>query len=183
MRGPSDKRMQAVGLSLGAALMLASCAAPPSSGPLTGPGLTSIDGANVAFASFQNSAFPYHGLIPNYQETGKTRPFLDVNDNGRLGHSSPRGGLLWEDQTYNDRTVLLAAPQSFDPVRPADIIVFFHGNSATLERDVVARQQIVRQLANSGLNAVLVAPQLAVDAPDFERRQVLVAGRLLRLPQ
>ena len=46
------------------------------------------------------------------------------------------------------------------------IIVFFHGNKATLSRDVIARQQIVRQLANSGLNAVLVAPQLAVDAQD-----------------
>jgi hypothetical protein len=46
------------------------------------------------------------------------------------------------------------------------IIVYFHGNMATLSRDVVARQQIVRQLADSGLNAVLVAPQLAVDAQD-----------------
>ena len=60
----------------------------------------------------------------------------------------------------------LAAPQSFDPARPGVIIVFFHGNMATLSRDVVARQQIVRQLTDSGLNAVLVAPQLAVDALD-----------------
>ena len=147
------------------------------------PGLTSIDGANVELASFQNSAFPYHGLIPNYQESGKTRPFLDVDDNGRLGHSSPRGGIHWEDQTYSDRSVLLAAPQSFDPARPGVIIVFFHGNNATLSRDVIARQQIVRQLADSGLNAVLVAPQLAVDAQDFERRTVLVAGRLRRFPE
>ncbi|MBV9286406.1 MAG: alpha/beta hydrolase [Hyphomicrobiales bacterium] len=155
-------------LSLGAGLMLASCAAPPLPQSAGGPhmGLTSIDGANVALASFQNSAFPYHGLIPNYQETGQAKPFLDVNDNGRLGHTSPRGGLLWEDQTYNDRTVLLAAPQNFNPSRPGVIVVYFHGNSATLERDVIARQQIVRQLADSGLNGVLVAPQLAVDAPD-----------------
>jgi hypothetical protein len=153
---------------LGAALLLASCAAPPGAPPPGGKaqGMTSIDGANVEYAAFQNSAFPYRGLIPNDQETGKTRPFLDVDDNGRLGHSSPRGGLLWEDQTYNDRTVLLAAPQSFDPRRPGVIVVFFHGNMATLERDVVARQQIVRQLADSGLNGVLIAPQLAVDAPD-----------------
>ena len=105
-------------------------------------------------------------MIPNYQETGKTRPFIDVDDNGRLGHSSPRGGIHWEDQTYSDRSVLLAAPQSFDPAKAGVIIVFFHGNNATLSRDVIARQQIVRQLADSGLNAVLVAPQLAVDAQD-----------------
>ncbi len=169
MRGPFLMRTPSAGLSLGAALFLASCAAPPTAPPpaLGGkPQATSIDGANVEFAAFQNSAFPYHGLIPNYQETGKTRPFLDVDDNGRLGHSSPRGGLLWEDQTYNDRTVLLAAPQSFDPAHGGVIVVFFHGNNATLERDVVARQQIVRQLADSGVNGVLVAPQLALDAPN-----------------
>ncbi len=166
MRGPFLLRTPSAGLSLSAALVLASCAAPPT-GPGGKPqGVTSIDGANVEYAAFHNSAFPYRGLIPNYQETGKTRPFLDVDDNGRLGHSSPRGGLLWEDQTYNDRTVLLAAPQSFDPGRPGVLIVFFHGNMATLERDVVARQQIVRQLADSGLNGVLIAPQLAVDAPN-----------------
>ena len=94
MRDPSLVRTRSAGLGFGAALMLASCAAPPPpSGPGPKPqgGITSIDGANVALASFQNSAFPYHGLIPNYQETGKTRPFLDVDDNGRLGHSSPRG--------------------------------------------------------------------------------------------
>src|SRR5574337_290386 len=168
-----DRRLSqapAVGLGLGAALMLASCAGPqpPVAGGGAGAkaGLTQIDGANVELASFRNSAFPYHGLIPNYQETGKTKPFLDVDDNGRLAHSSPRGGLLWEDQTYNSRLVLLAAPDNFDPSRPGVIVVFFHGNQATLERDVVARQQIVRQLADSGLNAVLIAPQLAVDAPD-----------------
>ena len=167
-----DRRLlpaPAAGLGLGTALMLASCAGPPpsvSGGKGAAPGLTQIDGANVELASFQNSAFPYRGLIPNYQETGKSRPFLDVDENGRLGHSSPRGGLLWEDQTYSDRTVLLAAPQNFDPQKPGVIVVFFHGNNATLQRDVVARQQIVRQLADSGLNAVLVAPQLAVDAPD-----------------
>ena len=168
MRGPFLLRTPSAGFGLSAALLLASCANPPTAPPPGGKpqGVSSVDGANVAYASFQNSAFPYHGLIPNYQETGKSRPFLDVDDNGRLGHSSPRGGLLWEDQTYNDRTVLLAAPQSFDPRRPGVVIVFFHGNMATLERDVVARQQIVRQLAESGLNGVLVAPQLALDAPD-----------------
>ena len=170
MRGPFLLRTPSVGLGLSGALFLASCAAPPT-GPPPAPGgkpqgVASVDGAKVEFAAFQNSAFPYRGLIPNYQETGRTRPFFDVDDNGRLGHSSPRGGLLWEDETYNDRTVLLAAPQNFDPGRPGVIIVFFHGNMATLERDVVARQQIVRQLADSGLNGVLVAPQLALDAPN-----------------
>src|ERR1700684_2600623 len=167
MQGRLSRRTQWAGSALGAALLMAGCAGPRvQQSQSSGAGLESIDGATVSLASFENSAFPYHGLIPNYQDTGKTRPFLDVDDNGRLGHSSPRGGIHWEDQTYSDRSVLLAAPQSFDPSRPGVIIVFFHGNMATLSRDVIARQQIVRQLADSGLNAVLVAPQLAVDAQD-----------------
>jgi len=166
MRGRMLGRTPFMGLALGAALLIAGCAGPAvQTGQLSKAGLTTIDGANVELASFQNSAFPYHGLIPNYEDTGKSRPFLDVDDNGRLGHTG-RGGVHWEDQTYSDRSVLLAAPQSFDPAKPGVIIVFFHGNNATLSRDVIARQQIVRQLADSGLNAVLVAPQLAVDAPD-----------------
>src|SRR5208337_3075499 len=119
MRGPFLLRTPSAALSLSAALFLASCAAPPTVPPGGKPpqGVSSVDGANVEYAAFHNSAFPYRGVIPNYQETGKTRPF-------------------------------------------------FHGNMATLQRDVVARQQIVRQLAESGLNGVLVAPQLALDAPD-----------------
>ena len=81
-----------VGLALGAALLMAGCAGPTvQTGQPSKAGLTSIDGATVSLAAFENSAFPYHGMIPNYQETGKTRPFLDVDENGRLGHSSPRG--------------------------------------------------------------------------------------------
>jgi hypothetical protein len=167
MRGRILGQTPSAGLAVGAVLLMAGCAGPTvQQGQPTKAGLNSIDGANVELASFENSAFPYHGMIPNYEETGKTRPFLDVDDNGRLGHSSPRGGIHWEDQTYSDRSVLLAAPQSFDPAKPGVIIVFFHGNMATLSRDVIARQQIVRQLSDSGLNAVLVAPQLAVDALD-----------------
>jgi len=133
----------------------------------------SAQGANVAMPEFQNSAFPYHGGLPD-----KDQAFLDVNANGRLGHTSPRGGVYWEDQTYNDRHVLLAAPPDFDPHRPGALIVFFHGNEATLARDVLDRQQAPRQLAQSGLNGVLIAPQLAVDALDSSAGRFWQAGAL-----
>ena len=110
---------------------------------------------------FAASAFPYDGEIPDQQ-----KPFLDVTQDGRRGHTSPRGGILWADQTYSDRSALLYVPGGFDPRRPAMIVVYFHGNQATLDRDVHWRQQVPQQLRASGLNAVLVAPQLAVDALD-----------------
>jgi hypothetical protein len=45
-------------------------------------------------------------------------------------------------------------------------VLYLHGQGATLERDVQARQGIPRQVADSGQNVALVAPQLAFDAPD-----------------
>ena len=151
---------------MGAALLMAGCA-----GPTVQPGRVvkrqpaSVDGATVSLAAFENSGFPYHGMIPILRKRGRRgRSWTSMRMAGSA--SRPTGGIHWEDQTYSDRSVLLAAPRSFDPAKGGVIIVFFHGNNATLSRDVIARQQIVRQLANSGLNAVLVAPQLAVDAQD-----------------
>ena len=117
--------------------------------------------AKTALVAFTSSPFPYGGVIPEKQV-----PFLDAVDGNRRGHTSGRAGVYWEDETYRDRSVLLSFPTSFDLRKPAVIVVFFHGNQATLARDVMARQQVVDQLAASGLNAVLVAPQFAYDAID-----------------
>jgi hypothetical protein len=149
-----------------AALTLAGCAGGANAmrdgvAPTTGPGFTQTGGVNVAYAEFQNSAFPYRGAVPD-----QDRPFLDVNDNGRLGHASPRGGVYWEDQTYSDRHVMIAAAPEFDARRGGDLVLYFHGNQAMLARDVFDRQQAPQQLAQSGLNGVMVAPQMAVDALD-----------------
>ena len=116
--------------------------------------------AKTTLVEFDNSAFPYRGDIPE-----KNLPFLDAADGDRRGHTAPRGGVYW-DETYSDRRVLLSIPKGFDPKKPALIVLYFHGNLAKLARDVRDRQQVPRQVAESGLNAVLVAPQLAVDALD-----------------
>ncbi len=158
-------------LALG--LLLAGCAGTPQlpsevtdAPPNAPPKFATVQGAQIALAGFKNSAFPYRGTALNSEHPEKEKPFLDVNDNGRLAHSSPRGGTLYEDATYSDRRVLLAASVAFDPHRGGALVVFFHGNQATLARDVVERQQVVRQLSDSDLNGVLLAPQLAVDALD-----------------
>lgn len=127
--------------------------------------------SKTTFVPFETSPFPYRGVIP-----GEDKAFLDVNLDGRLGHTSPRGGVYWEDQTYSDRRVLLSIPRGFDFDRPALIVLFFHGNQARLDRDVIQRQHVPRQLAESGLNAVLVAPQFAVDALDSSAGHFWDAG-------
>lgn len=109
---------------------------------------------------FEHAAFPYDGEIPDQR-----KPFLDAVKDGRRGHTAPRFGVYPEDPTYTDRRVLLSIPP-LDWSAPVTLVVFFHGNRARLARDVVERQGIPRQLRASRANAVLVAPQLAVDALD-----------------
>ncbi len=105
--------------------------------------------------------FPYRGVNPR---TG--RPFIDVTDeDGRRGHGTARG-VLWEDATFSDRRALLYLPKGFDVRKPGVIVVFLHGHRATLERDVRDRQRVADQIAEANANAVLVAPQFAVNASD-----------------
>jgi hypothetical protein len=117
--------------------------------------------ARSQLVGFNASAFPYRGFIP-----GTSRPFLDARDGGRRGHTGPRGDVFWETPTFNDRRSLLYLPPGFDARKPVLIVLYLHGQGATLERDVVARQGVPRQIAGSQRNAALVAPQLAVDAAD-----------------
>jgi hypothetical protein len=124
---------------------------------------------------FETSPFPYRGEIPD-----KGKPFLDAESGDRRGHTSPRGGIYWEEPTYSDRRVLLSIPKTFDPDRPFALVVYFHGNQARLDRDVERRQQVPRQVAESGLNAVLVAPQFAVDALDSSAGRFWEPGTFAR---
>jgi hypothetical protein len=125
----------------------------------TGP--QPLSDARSQLVNFNASAFPYRGFLP-----GGTTPFLDKRDGKRRGHTSLRGDVYWEDPTYSDRRSLLYLPPGFDPQRPVLLVVYFHGQGATLERDVMLRQAVPRQVAESGQNIALIAPQLALDAGD-----------------
>jgi hypothetical protein len=115
----------------------------------------------TALIDFQTAPFPYDGRMP-----GSNRPFLDAGEAGHRGHTNFRGRVLWDHDTFGDPRVLLHIPPGFDANKPSVMIVFFHGHGATLSRDVRDRQQVPAQISASGVNAVLVAPQFAVDAAD-----------------
>ena len=117
--------------------------------------------ARTALVPFDTAPFPYHGTMP-----GSNALFMNVDEGGRKGHRTGSGRVYWEDQTYNDRRVLLHIPKGFDVRRPALMLVYFHGHGASLERDVLNRQKVPAQISASNANVVLVAPQLAVDAAD-----------------
>jgi hypothetical protein len=115
----------------------------------------------TTLVSMKSSAFPYYGNNP-----ASEAPFLNAGGGDRKGHRSYSGRVYWQDQTYNDNRVLMHIPENFDAQKPGVIVVFFHGNGATLERDVRDRQLVPQQISDSGVNAVLLAPQMAVDAAD-----------------
>jgi hypothetical protein len=117
--------------------------------------------ARTKLIPFETAPFPYNG-----KERGTEQNFLNVSDGERKGHRSWRGGVYWANETYGDNRVLLHVPKGYNANKPGVMIVFFHGHKATLERDVWKRQQVPDQISSAGINAVLVAPQFAVDAAD-----------------
>jgi hypothetical protein len=129
----------------------------------------------TTLVSLKSSAFPYFGNNPRTDQ-----PFLNVSNGERRGHRSYSGRVLWQDETFNDNRVLMHVPENFDVRKPGVIVVFFHGNGAKLERDVRDRQLVPQQITDSGVNAVLLAPQLAVDAADSSAGKFWQPGGLKR---
>ena len=129
----------------------------------------------TTLVSLKSSAFPYLGNNPHTDE-----PFLNVSNGNRRGHRSYGGHVYWQDETFNDNRVLMHIPENFDVRKPGVIVVFFHGNGATLERDVRDRQLVPQQISDSGVNAVLLAPQLAVNAADSSAGKFWQPGGLKR---
>jgi hypothetical protein len=86
----------------------------------------------------------------------------------------------WRNPTSPRSATELSFTKNFDIKKPAVMVFFAHGHKATLERDVEGRQRVLEQLEKAGLNAVLVAPQLAYNKassdagrfgePDFAKK-------------
>jgi hypothetical protein len=125
------------------------------------PPLLPVKHTKTRLIAFENAPFPYRGVVP-----GSGRAFLDVNDGSRRGHRTASGEIHWEDKTFSDARTLLHVPRGFDLRRPSLMVVFLHGHGATLQRDVIERQRVPEQVSEAGVNAVLVAPQLASNAAD-----------------
>jgi hypothetical protein len=129
----------------------------------------------TALVSLKSAPFPYEGTVP-----ATSRLFLDVVEGKRRGHRTSHGQVYWEDTTYSDSRTLLHLPKGFDYRRPALMVLFLHGHGAILQRDVIERQHVPAQVSAAGVNAVLVAPQLAVDAADSSAGKLWEPGGLER---
>ncbi len=148
---------------------------PPAPPPPVHAGLQPLKAAKTQLIAFNTSAFPYIGLVPDTKKL-----FLDVKQGTRRGHTTLHGEVCWEDKTYHDRRSLLYLPSGYNPALPGLIVLYLHGQGATLERDVIGRQGIERQVSESGQNVALVAPQLALDAADSSAGNFWKPGHLAR---
>ena len=158
-RAPAKPSTKEARLTVKPPIRLASLEGAEPAIPVIPSRIPSNVGALTNLVDFETAPFPYHGAMP-----GSGRPFLNAGDQSRRGHTNFRGHVLWESQTFSDDRVLLHIPPGFDPRRPAVMVVFFHGHGANLARDVRDRQLVPAQITGAGANAVLVAPQFAVDA-------------------
>jgi hypothetical protein len=125
--------------------------------PVPPPRAVMAPQAKTKLVEFENAPFPFEGINPR---TG--RPFLDIEPASRPAAER----IQREQQVFSDQRVLLHIPEGFDLRRPGLIVVFFHGHRATIGRDVLSRQKVAEQITKSRANAVLVAPQFAVNAAD-----------------
>jgi hypothetical protein len=139
------------------------------------PPLRPLKHTRTNLVEFEHAPFPYHGAVPS---TG--RPFLDVSEGGRRGHRTSSGEVYWEDSTYSDSRTLLHIPKGLDLKRPAIMVVYLHGHGALLKRDVIDRQRVPEQVSEAGVNAVLVAPQLASSATDSSAGKLWERGGFQR---
>ena len=129
-------------------------------------------------AALHAAPFPYNGLMP---APAGGRPFIEVGENGRRFHRTNQGRVLFEDERYSDPRVLLHIPKGFDIRRPSLIVLYFHGHRANLRQDVFMRQRVPWQVSMSRTNAVLVAPQFAVNASDSAIGKLWQRGGLRQL--
>jgi hypothetical protein len=114
----------------------------------------------TSISEFVTSPFPLDG------SSAAATEYFNETDGTKRGRKTATGRVYWENETYNDQRVLLHIPAKFDMKKPAVMVVYFHGHGAILERDIRDRQQLPDQVSASVANAVLVAPQFAVNAAD-----------------
>src|SRR4051795_8786945 len=61
-------------------------------------------GGKAAMVAFDAAPFPYDGMVPGDPDANTDdAPFLDAEEGGRRGHTSNRGGIYWENETYSER--------------------------------------------------------------------------------
>ncbi|MBF0399137.1 MAG: hypothetical protein HQL90_00040 [Magnetococcales bacterium] len=114
-------------------------------------------------AHIPHAPFPYDGPVGD-----SGQPFFDHSDpvSGQRMHTVGEGIYYSESPHYRNNRVLIHLPPHFKPEAPFEILLFFHGHNAELNRTLVGEMALLQQLNAVDRNLLLVAPQLVLDAAD-----------------
>jgi hypothetical protein len=82
-----------------------------------------------------------------------------------------------EAAVYSDARVLFHAARGFDPAKPFRLVLFLHGHGSEIEDTVARHLDLPGQLDRAAINAVLVAPQLALNAQESVPGKFVEPGR------
>lgn len=86
-----------------------------------------------------------------------------------------------EAAVYGSARVLFHAAKAFDPSRRFRLVLFLHGHGSEIERTVARELDLPGQLDRAGVNAALIAPQLALDASESAPGKLVEPGRAAAL--
>lgn len=83
---------------------------------------------------------------------------------------------------YRDATVVAFVPKHHRPARDGGVgvVVHFHGHNSNVER-AMAAHQLREQLFDSKQNAILIVPEIAVNAPDSAAGKLETPGAFQRM--
>ncbi|HTS03695.1 MAG TPA: hypothetical protein VMN04_14325 [Thermoanaerobaculia bacterium] len=131
--------------------------------------LAAILAAGRAPAQQAGQAAPPAPLAERYAGIGTM--IVTTSDHTMFPHEKRAQGHVYEGKTYpadvhyTDRTVAIFVPNGFRAGDATDLVFYFHGWRNDVDA-TLAKFKIAEQLAASGVNAVLVLPEGAKDAPD-----------------
>ena len=108
-------------------------------------------------------------LAERYADLGTM--IVTTSDHTMFPHEKRAQGHTYEgkpypaDVHYSNRTVAIFVPKGFRAGDATHLVFYFHGWRNNVD-DTLAKFRVAEQLAASGVNAVLVLPEGAKDAPD-----------------
>ena len=123
----------------------------------------------VTLAAGAAAAQPAQPLAERYADIGTM--IVTTSDFTMFPHEKRAKGHTYEGKTYpadvhySDRTVAIFVPKGFRAGRATNLVFYFHGWRNNVD-DTFAQFRVAEQLAASGVNAVLVLPEGAKNAPD-----------------
>jgi hypothetical protein len=114
--------------------------------------------------------------------------YYDQFDSAAFPHPDRENGYSYQGTFYpyhphySNSAVGIFVPEGFQPAKKIDLVFYFHGNFETIAT-APAKFELYRQFTESGVNALLILPETAFNAPDNFGGKLEEAGGFTRLTE